>query len=136
MQNPQSSVMFVFALPALSHLMSDSGDTSEFNGRCSFMQSLTIISKLRNAASNLHNCRGEEEASLVQPHHGAAVELLHRSTAINGVWPPAGSRAAVQSCMTHCSISLPGCPGPSTVVSLQSSQILTKLRFQTVVMFG
>lgn len=44
-------------------------------------------------------------------------DLLYRSTAINAVSPPAGSGAAVKNCMTHCSISLPACPGLSIIVS-------------------
>ena len=39
-----------------------------------------------------------------------------RSRAITGASPPAGSGAAVKSCMTHCSCSIgsPACPGLST----------------------
>lgn len=71
---------------------------------------------------SLHNCREKTKQASLLGHsiHTAehAEELRYRSRAIIGVSPPARSGAAVKSRMTHCSISVPVCPGLSIVVSV------------------
>lgn len=77
--------------------------------------SLTGNPKLGNAAFNLHDSRDTTTQTGVLA--GTLNPAVCRSTAINGASPPARSGSAVKSCITRRSISWPGCPGLSTVVS-------------------
>lgn len=89
--------------------------------------SLTIGNPmLGNVALNLHDSRDTTTPTGVLA--GTLNLAVFRSTAINCASPPARSGSAVKSCITRRSISWPGCPGLSTVVSAAAGKCRRQFR--------